>query len=89
MSRLLTNSYPQHRLFGPPLKHLFEAIEVESTRTIEIDEFVPRSEIDDRYIDSPYYIAPDGQVGQDAFRQNEHGRARSGGTDPEGARHRT
>jgi DNA end-binding protein Ku len=45
----------------------FEAVEVESTRTIEIDEFVPRSEIDDRYIDSPYYIAPDGQVGQDAF----------------------
>jgi DNA end-binding protein Ku len=45
----------------------FEAVEVESTRTIEIDEFVPRNEIDDRYVDSPYYIAPDGQVGQDAF----------------------
>jgi DNA end-binding protein Ku len=44
-----------------------EAVEVESTRTIEIDEFVPRNEIDDRYIDSPYYIAPDGEVGQDAF----------------------
>src|SRR5260370_33312646 len=45
----------------------FGAVEVESTRTIEIDQFVPRNEIDDRYIDSPYYIAPDGQVGQDAF----------------------
>jgi DNA end-binding protein Ku len=44
-----------------------EAVEVESTRTIEIDQFVPRSEIDDRYIDSPYYITPDGEVGQDAF----------------------
>jgi DNA end-binding protein Ku len=44
-----------------------EAVQVESTRTIEIDQFVPRSEIDDRYIDSPYYIAPDGEVGQDAF----------------------
>jgi DNA end-binding protein Ku len=44
-----------------------EAVQIESTRTIEIDEFVPRKEIDDRYIDSPYYIAPDGQVGQDAF----------------------
>ena len=44
-----------------------EAVEVESTRTIEIDRFVPRNEIDDRYIDSPYYIAPDGEVGQDAF----------------------
>jgi DNA end-binding protein Ku len=45
----------------------FEAVEVESTRTIEIDQFVPRNEIDERYIDSPYYIAPDGNVGQDAF----------------------
>jgi len=44
-----------------------EAVQVESTRTIEIDQFVPRNEIDDRYIDSSYYIAPDGQVGQDAF----------------------
>ena len=44
-----------------------DAVQVESTRTIEIDQFVPRSEIHDRYIDSPYYIAPDGQVGQDAF----------------------
>ena len=43
------------------------AVEIESTRTIDIDQFVPKSEIDERYIDSPYYIAPDGQVGQDAF----------------------
>jgi DNA end-binding protein Ku len=26
-----------------------------------------REAIDDRYIDSPYYLAPDGKVGQDAF----------------------
>jgi len=44
-----------------------DAVQIESTRTIEIDQFVPKSEIDERYIDSPYYIAPDGQVGQDAF----------------------
>jgi DNA end-binding protein Ku len=44
-----------------------DAIQIESTRTIDIDQFVPKSEIDERYIDSPYYIAPDGQVGQDAF----------------------
>ena len=43
------------------------AVQIESTRTIEIDQFVPRSEIDDRYINSPYYLAPDGKVGQDAF----------------------
>ena len=44
-----------------------EAVQIESTRTIDIDQFVPKNEIDERYIESPYYIAPDGQVGQDAF----------------------
>jgi DNA end-binding protein Ku len=44
-----------------------DAVQIESTRTIEIDQFVPRSKIDDRFIDSPYYLAPDGKVGQDAF----------------------
>jgi DNA end-binding protein Ku len=42
-------------------------IAIESTHTIEIDSFVPREQIDERYLDSPYYITPDGQVGQDAF----------------------
>jgi DNA end-binding protein Ku len=44
-----------------------EAVSVESTRTIEIDEFVPREEIDDLYNIRPYYIAPEGKVGAEAF----------------------
>ncbi len=44
-----------------------ESIALESTKTIDIDEFVPKSEIDDLYHIRPYYIAPDGTVGQDAF----------------------
>jgi DNA end-binding protein Ku len=44
-----------------------EAIAIESKRTIEIDEFVPRKEIDELYQNSPYYIVPDGEVGQQAF----------------------
>ena len=44
-----------------------EKIRIESTHTIEIDSFVPRPEIDDRYLDSPYYVAPTDQVGQEAF----------------------
>jgi Ku protein len=44
-----------------------EKIRIESSHTIAIDTFVPRSEIDDRYIDAPYYIAPTDQVGQEAF----------------------
>src|SRR5713226_5015335 len=44
-----------------------EAIEIESTRTIEIDNFVPRSQIDQRFFDTPYYITPNEPVGQEAF----------------------
>jgi DNA end-binding protein Ku len=44
-----------------------DAIAVESTHTIEIDSFVPREQIDERYLDSPYYIKPDDRVGQEAF----------------------
>ena len=44
-----------------------EKIQIESTHTIEIDRFVPRTEIDDRYLDAPYYLAPTDQVGQEAF----------------------
>jgi DNA end-binding protein Ku len=43
-----------------------EAIAPHSTRTIEIDECVPRKEIDGRHNIRPCYIAPDGKVGQDA-----------------------
>src|ERR1700687_67876 len=44
-----------------------EAIQIASTHTIEIDRFVPNSQIDKRYFDSPYYIAPTDKVGQEAF----------------------
>jgi DNA end-binding protein Ku len=44
-----------------------EAVALESKRTIEIDEFVPKPQIDELYIRDPYYIAPDGEVGQQAF----------------------
>ena len=40
---------------------------IESKRVIDIDEFVPKKEIDELYLNSPYYIAPDGEVGQQAF----------------------
>src|SRR5258705_6877110 len=49
-----------------PRKEL-ENVALESTRTIEIDEFVQRDEIDPRYIIRPYYLRPDGKVGHDAF----------------------
>ena len=48
-------------------KDELENIALESTRTIEIDEFVDRDEIDPRYLIRPYYLRPDGKVGHDAF----------------------
>ena len=42
-------------------------VTIESTHTIDIENFVPRSQIDANYIDSPYYLAPDGKVAEEAF----------------------
>jgi DNA end-binding protein Ku len=48
-------------------KEELDDIALESTRTIEIDEFVPKTDIDNRYLIRPYYLVPDGKVGHDAF----------------------
>lgn len=48
-------------------KDELEAVQIESNHTIDIDSFVPKDEIDQRYLDHPYYIAPDGKAGIDAF----------------------
>jgi DNA end-binding protein Ku len=42
-------------------------VKIESTHTIEIDDFVPAEDIDERYLDKPYYIIPTGKAGTDAF----------------------
>jgi DNA end-binding protein Ku len=44
-----------------------EAVSLDSKRTIDIDQFVPREEIDQLYNVRPYFITPDGDVGQQAF----------------------
>lgn len=51
----------------PVEKDELEAIQIESSHTIDIDSFVPREEIDRRYLDHPYYLVPDGKAGIDAF----------------------
>ena len=48
-------------------KDELENIALESTRTIDINEFVPKADIDPRYLNRPYYLVPDGKVGHDAF----------------------
>ncbi len=44
-----------------------DGIALESTHTIDIDAFVPRADIGDVYLDSPYYMAPNEKIGEDAF----------------------
>jgi DNA end-binding protein Ku len=44
-----------------------DAIAIESNHTIDIDRFVPKAQIDERYIDSPYYLIPNDKAGLDAY----------------------
>jgi DNA end-binding protein Ku len=44
-----------------------EAVAIEGTHTIEIDQFVPRDEIDVLYLNHPYYVTPDGEIGRQAY----------------------
>jgi DNA end-binding protein Ku len=48
-------------------KDELDAVQIDSNHTIDIDSFVPKDEIDQRYLNHPYYIAPDGKAGVDAF----------------------
>src|SRR6266702_2885384 len=48
-------------------KDELDDLALDSTHTIEIDEFVPKKDIDNRYLIRPYYLVPDGKVGHDAF----------------------
>jgi DNA end-binding protein Ku len=44
-----------------------KSVKLESTKTIDIERFVPREDIDRIYWDNPYYLAPDGKMAQEAF----------------------
>src|ERR1700743_921679 len=48
-------------------KEELDEVALESTRTIDIDEFVEKSQIDPRYLIRPYSLRPDGKIGHDAF----------------------
>ena len=43
------------------------SVKLESTKTIDIERFVPEDDIDRLYWDNPYYLAPDGKMAQEAF----------------------
>jgi len=44
-----------------------KSVKLESTKTIDIERFVPAADIDRLYWDNPYFLAPDGKLAQEAF----------------------
>src|SRR5690606_9755627 len=44
-----------------------ETVGLESTKTIDIDQFVPADSIDWIWYDTPYYMMPDDEVANEAF----------------------
>lgn len=54
------------------------SVKLESTKTIDIERFVPAADIDRIYWDNPYYLAPDGKLAQEAFSVIREAMARSG-----------
>jgi DNA end-binding protein Ku len=55
-----------------------KSVRLESTRTIDIERFVPADDIDRIYWDHPYYLAPDGKLAQEAFAVIREAMTRAG-----------
>ena len=45
-----------------------KALDLESSKVIDLETFVPRGQVDPVYFNSPYYLYPDGQIAVDAIR---------------------
>jgi DNA end-binding protein Ku len=48
-------------------KEELDAIQIESNKTINIEGFVDASDIDPIYLDSPYFMGPDGPVAEETY----------------------
>ncbi|HEX5958572.1 MAG TPA: Ku protein [Hyphomicrobiaceae bacterium] len=44
-----------------------KSVQVESNHTIDIERFVRRADVDELYLDTPYYLTPTDRVGEEAF----------------------
>ena len=45
-----------------------KALDVESSKIIDLESFVPRDEVDPVYFSTPYYVYPDGAIAEETFR---------------------
>jgi DNA end-binding protein Ku len=43
-------------------------LQIESSKIIDLDRFVDRDEVDPIYLDTPYYVYPDGELAAETFR---------------------
>jgi DNA end-binding protein Ku len=50
----------------------FDKVQIESSQAIVIEKFVDAKDVDQIYLDSPYYVAPDGAVAEETFRVIQH-----------------
>jgi DNA end-binding protein Ku len=44
-----------------------KALDVESSKVIDLEKFVPRGDLDPVYLDTPYYLYPDGPVAEETL----------------------
>jgi DNA end-binding protein Ku len=59
--------YERHQYVVIPDDEL-QALRIESSQTIDLDRFVKKDEIDALYLDTPYYVYPDGKIAIETFR---------------------
>src|SRR5438874_1337519 len=45
-----------------------KALQIESSKIIDLERFVGRDEVDPVYLDTPYYVYPDGELAAETFR---------------------
>jgi len=45
-----------------------KALQIESSKIIDLDRFVDRDDVDPVYLDTPYYVYPDGELAAETFR---------------------
>ncbi|MEM7058512.1 MAG: Ku protein [Pseudomonadota bacterium] len=48
-------------------KEELDAIQIESNKTIEIEGFIDADDVDDLYLDSPYFLGPDGPIAEETY----------------------
>src|SRR5579859_8120150 len=49
-------------------KEDLDALQIESTRILDLTSFVDRESVNDLFVETPYYVYPEGKTGIEAYR---------------------